>query len=62
MKALIAFFSLLFCGGVAAYAHKHGGHGHGGSFSAPEIDGPAGLAAMALIVSVGIVAYNRFIR
>lgn len=28
--------------------------------SAPEIDGPAGIAAIALLVSAGIVAYNRF--
>lgn len=25
----------------------------------PEIDGPAGIAAIALLVSAGIVAYNR---
>lgn len=25
----------------------------------PEIDGPAGVAALALLVSVGIVSYNR---
>lgn len=28
--------------------------------SAPEIDGPAGIAAVALLVSAGIIAYNRF--
>jgi hypothetical protein len=28
----------------------------------PEIDGPAGVAAIALLVSVGIVAYNRMRR
>lgn len=27
---------------------------------APEIDGPAGIAAVALLVSIGLVAYNRF--
>ncbi len=27
---------------------------------APEIDGPAGIAAIALLVSAGIVAYRRF--
>jgi hypothetical protein len=26
----------------------------------PEIDGPAGLAAVALLVCAGLVAYNRF--
>ncbi len=25
----------------------------------PEIDGPAGISAIALIVSAGMVAYNR---
>jgi hypothetical protein len=29
---------------------------------APEIDGPAGVAAIALLVSAGIVAYNRLRR
>jgi hypothetical protein len=37
--------------------HGHGG-GHGGT-SVPEIDGPAGIAAMALLVSVVAVLYNR---
>ena len=32
----------------------------GGYGSAPEIDGPAGIAAIALLVSVGLVAYNRY--
>lgn len=27
---------------------------------APEIDGPAGIAACALLISVGLLAYNRF--
>ena len=27
---------------------------------APEIDGPAGIAAIALLVSAGLIAYNRF--
>jgi hypothetical protein len=25
----------------------------------PEIDGPAGIAALALLASVGLLAYNR---
>ena len=37
-----------------------GGGGGGGSNSAPEIDGPGGIAAIALLVSVGLIAYNRF--
>ena len=28
--------------------------------SAPEIDGPAGVAAVALLVSAGLIAYRRF--
>lgn len=28
--------------------------------AAPEIDGPAGIGAIALLVSAGIVAYRRF--
>lgn len=38
---------------------KHGGHG-GGGHAAPEIDGPAGVAAIALLVSAGFIAYNRY--
>ena len=30
--------------------------------AAPEIDGPGGIAAIALLVSVGMIAYNRFRR
>ena len=26
----------------------------------PEIDGPAGVAAVALLVSAGLIAYRRF--
>jgi hypothetical protein len=28
--------------------------------AAPEIDGPGGVAALALLVSVALIAYNRF--
>ena len=28
--------------------------------ASPEIDGPAGVAAIALVVCAGIVAYNRY--
>ncbi len=42
-----------------AYGHTKGG-GNGGGASAPEIDGPAGLAAIAVLVSAGLIAYNRY--
>jgi hypothetical protein len=29
---------------------------------APEIDGPAGLSAIAALVSVGLIAYQRYSR
>lgn len=32
----------------------------GPTTGAPEIDGPAGIAAVAFLVSVGLIAYNRF--
>jgi hypothetical protein len=31
-----------------------------GGVAAPEIDGPGGIAAIALLVSVGMIAYNRY--
>ena len=34
--------------------------GPGGTRSAPEIDGPAGIAALVILVSAGLLAYNRF--
>ncbi len=37
-----------------------GGGLGGGGHSAPEIDGPAGITAIALLVSAGLIAYNRF--
>ena len=45
--------------------HKGGGNsgngvGNGGPIGAPEIDGPAGVAAIALLVGAGIIAYNRY--
>ncbi len=36
------------------------GHTKGGGASAPEIDGPAGLAAIAVLVGAGLIAYNRY--
>lgn len=34
--------------------------GPGAGVAAPEIDGPGGVAAIALLVSVALIAYNRF--
>jgi|SwirhirootsSR2_FD_contig_31_3033025_length_297_multi_2_in_0_out_0_1 hypothetical protein len=39
-----------------------GGGGGGGASSAPEIDGPGGLAAIALLICVGAVAYRALQR
>ena len=43
---------------MARYVIENGG----GGASAPEIDGPGGIAAIALLVSVGMIAYNRYKR
>lgn len=51
-KMAVATLAFLAIGAGLAYArHRHG---------APEIDGPAGIAAAAFIVSVSLLAYNRF--
>lgn len=47
----ICDFLPFLCGG--------GGGGGGGGSAVPEIDGPAGVAALALLVSIGMVIYNR---
>jgi hypothetical protein len=48
-------------GAGAGFGTGGGGTDGGGAFgSAPEIDGPAGVAAIALLVSAGLIAYNRF--
>jgi hypothetical protein len=39
-----------------------GGGGGGGASSAPEIDGPGGLAAIALLICIGAVAYRALQR
>jgi hypothetical protein len=36
-----------------------GGHGDGGTVAAPELDGPGGIAAIVLLVTVAIVLFNR---
>ena len=41
--------------------HGNGqGKGHGNGHAAPEIDGPWGVAAVALLVCAGLIMYNRF--
>lgn len=35
-------------------------NGSKGGAAAPEIDGPGGVAAIALLVCAGLIAYNRF--
>jgi hypothetical protein len=62
---------------ITSVAHAHGADGQalGGQpmaryviengnagVSAPEIDGPGGIAAIALLVSVGMIAYHRYKR
>jgi hypothetical protein len=39
-----------------AVAH---GHGHGWGH-VPEIDGAAGISAVAALVTIGMIAYNRW--
>ena len=54
----VASAALAFCMGVAAAATAYAGtilHDQ----PVPEIDGSAGVAALALLASVGNIAYNR---
>ncbi len=46
--------------GSAGAGSGFGGGNGGGRASAPEIDGPAGVAAIALLVGAGMIAYNRY--
>jgi hypothetical protein len=49
-----------FCIGVAAVAPAYAGRiDHYHHHPVPEIDGSAGVAALALLASVVIIAYNR---
>lgn len=57
----IAFLLILTAAEAFAWAPPPGG-GKGGGGSAPEIDGPAGLTAIALIACIGLYLYNRFRR
>lgn len=46
---------------MAQYTSGPPGKGSGPpTHAAPEIDGPAGVAAIALLVSVGMIAYRRY--
>lgn len=52
-------------GGWGSGGNGGGGGGNGGGSvggSAPEIDGPAGVAAIALVACVGLYLYNRYRR
>ncbi len=52
IKTFVAAVSLTsIAGEAAAWGYR---------VHAPEIDGPAGVAAVALLVSAGIMAYNRY--
>lgn len=42
--------------------HIPPGGGSVGGGSAPEIDGPAGLTAVALVACIGLYLYNRYRR
>jgi|LNFM01.1.fsa_nt_gb hypothetical protein len=66
--AATLFFWLTTVSEVLAFSSPGGGGrgfgdggGHGGpTTSAPEIDSAAGVAAIALLVSAGFIAYNRY--
>lgn len=47
---------------MAGFLHDGRGHGGGSGFahSAPEIDAGSGVMALALVVSVGLLAYSRY--
>ncbi len=57
--------TFLWCCAASEALATRGGHGPGwgggnGAHGAPEIDGPAGIAAIAVLVSAGLIAYNRY--
>ena len=61
MGPKVAFATLAFWAVAAAEAIAQvRGPGGSGGVSAPEIDGPAGIAALVILVSAGLLAYNRF--
>ena len=65
IKAAVAAFSVgilwandafAFCIGPICFGPPSGG---GGPAPAPEIDGPASLTAIALLISVGAIVYRK---
>jgi hypothetical protein len=63
LTAATVFFWIAAASEVLALASPGGGgrgFGGGGTASAPEIDGPGGVAAIALLVGAGLIAYNRY--
>jgi hypothetical protein len=54
------FFREIFCTFFRCGGRPGGGGGGGGASPVPEIDAGAGLAAVALVVSVAAVAYRRY--
>jgi hypothetical protein len=59
MRVRLAFTSLMFMLSTSVFSAAMA---RGGRHSAPEIDGPGGIAAIALLVSAGLIAYNRYRR
>lgn len=63
VRKLTSFAVLLTLSATEAFAWASPPVGKGGGGgSAPEIDGPAGLTAIALIACVGLYLYNRYRR
>lgn len=65
MVRTAAMTTFLWCCAASEALATRGGHGPGwgggnGAHGAPEIDGPAGIAAIAVLVSAGLIAYNRY--
>lgn len=67
IKTAVAAFSVAmlwasnafaFCIGPICFGPPGGGGG-GGPTPAPEIDGPASLTAVALLISVGAIIYRK---
>ena len=56
----LATASEVLAGGYIGGGGRGFGGGGGGGHSAPEIDGPAGVAAIALLVGAGFIAYSRY--
>ncbi|WP_409561154.1 hypothetical protein [Hyphomicrobium sp. MC8b] len=66
IKAALATFAVAMLWANSAFAFCIGpwcfggdGGGGGGPAPAPEIDGPASLTAVALLISVGAIVYRK---